>query len=361
MDHAVLVLNVLKVFGLGSLAFFVGFAWTPFLLRSFHRHKAWPKTMPREKAVTGESATVVHAQESRMQASRDDAPVPRLGGIVIWGTVVIVTLVMWALSLVIPNNLTLKLNFLSRNQTWLPLFALVAASIIGLVDDLARIKNTGGYIAGGLELRKRIGLVMIIGLIAAFWFHNQLGMSSINIPFWGDLQLGWLYVPVFIVVLIGTFSTGIIDGIDGLAGGVFASIFAAFLGITIVRQQIDLATFIAVLIGSLLAFLWHNIPPAQYYMGETGILGLTTVLTLIAFFTDSVAVLPIIALPLVMTSVSAILQIFWKRFLGRKLFIAAPLHHHLEARGWTRAQITMRYWIFGTIVALMGMVIAAIG
>lgn len=356
MDPSALVLNVLKIFGLGSAAFFVGLAGTPFLLRTFHKHQTWPKSMPKEHAVTGEAAVVVHAQELKLPTN-----VPRLGGIVIWGTVAVVTLLMWAIAEIFPTDLTVKLNFLSRNQTWVPFFALIAASAIGLADDMSRIRGNGGYIAGGLELRKRIGLVAVIGLIAAYWFHVQLGMSTINAPFIGDIFLGWLYIPFFIFVLLGTFSTGIIDGIDGLAGGVFASIFAAFLGLAIFRQQIDLATFIAVLIGSLLAFLWHNIPPAKYYMGETGILGLTTVLTLIAFFVDAVLVLPIIALPLVITSGSAILQIFWKRVLGRKLFIAAPLHHHLEAIGWTRPQITMRYWVFGTIIALIGMVLAVIG
>lgn len=356
MDPSVLVLNVLKIFGLGSLAFFVGITGTPLLLRIFHRHQAWPKSMPRERTVTGEASEIVNQQESQLSPN-----IPRLGGVVIWGTVAVVTIVMWGISQLFPTDLTIKLSFLSRNQTWLPFFALIAASAIGLADDLLRIRNTGGYIGGGLELRKRVGLVIVIGFIAAYWFYVQLGISSINIPFIGDIALGWFYVPFFIIVLLGTFSTGIIDGIDGLAGGVFAGIFAAFLGLAIFRQQIDLATFIAVLIGSLLAFLWYNIPPAKYYMGETGILGLTTVLTLIAFFTDAVAALPIIALPLVLTSGSAILQIFWKRVLGRKLFIAAPLHHHLEARGWTRPQITMRYWVFGTIMALIGMVITVIG
>ena len=356
MDPSALVLNVLKIFGLGSFAFFVGLSGTPFLLKLFHRHEAWPKSMPRQKVVTGEDSVVVRQQESHLLQN-----VPRLGGIVIWGTVLVVILAVRLVSELFPTDLTIKLDFLSRSQTWLPLFALISASIIGLIDDMLRIKSRGGYIADGLELRKRIGLVMLIGFIVSYWFYIQLGLSTLNIPFIGDIALGWLYIPIFIIVLIGTFSTGIIDGIDGLAGGVFASIFAAYLGIAIFRQQIDLAAFIAVLIGALLAFLWHNIPPAKYYMGETGILGLTTVLTLIAFFTDAVAVLPIIALPLVLTAGSAILQIFWKKVFGKKLFIAAPLHHHLEARGWTRPQITMRYWIFGTIMALIGMVIAVIG
>ncbi len=350
-----MVLNVLKVFGLGIIAFFLGVSITPILTRLLHSYKAWP-VVSRTKAITGETASVV-------AALRKDEPleVPRLGGILIWGTVFMVTMGFWLLSEFIHLSLFTKLNFLSRNQTWLPLFTLVSASIVGLIDDVLHIMNSGGYVAGGLALRKRVFLVAVLGLIGALWFYSRLEQSSIIFPFLGEIELGIWYIVFFIFVMISTFSGGIIDGIGGLSGGVFAAIFSAYLGIAFFQNQIDLAAFLSVVVGAILAFLWFNIPPSKFYMGETGILGLTTTLTVVAFLTKAVIVLPIIALPLVLASGSAIIQIISKRYFGRKVFLAAPLHHHFEAKGWPQSQVTMRLWVLSTVFAIIGMVIAIIG
>ncbi len=349
------ILNVLKVFGMGAFSFFVGIAFAPSLRKALYEMKAWP-TRSRSKAMTGEEATVV--LELRKDERRD---VPRMGGIIIWGTTLVITLLFWILAEVSASPLFEKLNFLSRNQTWLPLFTLVVASLIGLVDDLMFIRASGTYVAGGISLRKRIVLVALIGLIGGLWFFRQNGVDDILIPFIGEIHLGIWFVPFFVLVMLATFSGGIIDGLDGLAGGVIASSFAAYMGIAFFQSQYDIAAMLAVMIGGLLAFLWYNIPPAAFYMGETGILGLTTTLTVVAVLTDAVAVLPIIALPLLATSASAILQIGSKKYRGKKLFRAAPLHHHFEALGWTQAQITMRYWIVSAVVAIIGMVIMLVG
>jgi phospho-N-acetylmuramoyl-pentapeptide-transferase len=204
-------------------------------------------------------------------------------------------------------------------------------------------------------------MVTTIGLAGAWWFYAKLGWSTLHIPGDGDIQLGWLYIPLFLIVMLATYSGGIIDGLDGLAGGTFATIFGAYAIIAFSQHQIDLAAFCIALAGTILAFLWFNIPPAKFYMGETGIMGLTATLTVVAFLTDSVLVLPVIGFLLVIESGSAIVQFFSKRFLKRKIFKATPIHHHFEALGWPHYQITMRFWVIGVIMAIAGIAIRLLG
>jgi phospho-N-acetylmuramoyl-pentapeptide-transferase len=158
-------------------------------------------------------------------------------------------------------------------------------------------------------------------------------------------------------VLTALFSSGVIDGLDGLAGGVMSIIFAAYSAIAFFQNQINLAALCAAIAGGTLAFLWFNIPPARFYMSETGILGLTSTLTVIAFLTNSVAVLPIIAFPLTATVIANVIQISSKKLFKRKVFLVAPIHHHFEALGWPAYKVVMRYWIIGFITAVVGMVV----
>ena len=254
-----------------------------------------------------------------------------------------------------------KLNFLSRNQTWLPLFTLVAASLLGLVDDLWQTLGRGNYLAGGMRFSWRLFLIIILAVIGALWFYYQLDTRDIYIPFFDHIFIGWLFIPFFVLVMLATFSGSVIDGIDGLAGGVMAAIFGAYAGIAFFQNQIDLAAFCMVVVGAIAAFLWFNIPPARFYMGETGILGLTTSITVVAFLTDAVIVLPLIALPLVLDSASVIIQLISKKYFGRKVFLVSPMHHHFEAIGWPAYKVTMRAWILAAVCAVLGMVIAILG
>ena len=180
-------------------------------------------------------------------------------------------------------------------------------------------------------------------------------------PWLGAIDLGFLFIIFFVAVMLATFSSGVIDGIDGLAAGVFAAAFSAYSGIAFFQNQIDLAAFCAVIVGGLLAFLWFNIPPARFFMGETGILGLTTTLTVVAFLTDAVITLPIIAFPLALTAASDILQGLSRKFRGKKLFLVAPLHHHFEAKGLPSHTVTMRFWVVSVVFAVIGMVVTLMG
>src|SRR3989344_5292000 len=335
------VLNVLKVFGLSGIAFVVGVSVTPILTHYLYKYKLWRKEV-RQLAPDGAGTPIF----AKLHADRE-TKVPRMGGILIWGVLLLLIYLFYFLSLA-GWPIFVKLNFLSRSQTWLPLFTLVAASILGIVDDLWQTLGKGNYLAGGMRFSWRFSLILVIAIIGALWFYFPLEKHDI-------------YIPFFILVMMATFSGSVIDGIDGLSGGVMAAIFGAYAGIAFFQNQIGLATFSAVLVGAIAAFLWFNIPPARFYMGETGILGLTTSLTVIAFLTDAVSVLPLIALPLVLDSASVSIQLISKRFFGKKVFLVSPLHHHFEAKGWPAYKVTMRAWILASVCAMVGMVIAILG
>ncbi len=350
-----ITISAIKVFSLGAAGFLLAFWLTPALTRFLYKHGLWRKKV-RDKSIDGKGLPIFqkfHGEEERR--------VPRMGGLLIWITVLFLAFFVSFVARFTDAWWLDKLNFLSRGQTWLPLFALVSASLVGLADDFLQVKGKGKYIAGGLRLRYRLILVALIGIVGGWWFYYKLGYSTIHIPGNGDIFLGLWYLPLFVLVTMATYSSGVIDGLDGLAGGVFAVIFAAFGGIAFFQGQIDLAAFCIVITGAILAFLWFNIPPARFYMGETGILGLCCALTVVAFLTDSILVLPIIGFLLVIESGSVILQLLSRKIRKKKLFLAAPIHHHFEAKGWPHYKITMRFWVIGVVVAIIGMAIRMLG
>lgn len=346
--------NAIKVLSLGFLSFIIAFIAVSPLTHFLYKHRLW-RTIKKDKSIDGQNLVVI----PRVHPPHEK-PVPRLGGLLVWIIPLVVSLLVMLLS---KTGLPFfsKLNFLSRGQTWLPLTVLIGASLLGLVDDLLQVRGKGKYVGGGLSLFWRIAIMALLGLLSGWWFYSKLGAQSIHIPGNGDIAFGLWYIPAFIVVMLATYSGGVIDGLDGLAGGTFVSIFGAFAIIAFSRQQIDLASFCMVLVGALLAFLWFNIPPARFYLGETGIMGLCAALTVIAFFTDSVLVLPIIGFLLFLESGSVIFQLFSKKFRKKKIFLASPIHHHFEAKGWPHYKVTMRFWIIGFIVAVVGVIIRLLG
>lgn len=347
----IIAFNVIKVFSLAAIASIVAIFWCPLLTHFLYKHKLWKKTA-RQKAISGEDAVIFNELHKEKEVST-----PRMGGLLVWITVVLVVFFFFILSLIFPDTWLANFNFLSRSQTWLPLFTLVAASLVGLVDDILTVSGFGKYVGGGLSLKKRIFVVILIGLIGSVWFYNKLGWDMVYIPFLGEVSIGFWYIPLFIIITLACWSGGVIDGLDGLAGGAFASIFGAFTIIAFSLGKIDLATFCAVITGTLFAFLWFNIPPARFYMGETGILGLTAVLSVIAFLTDSVYVLPIIGGLLFIEVLSVVIQLLSKKFRKKKIFLSTPIHHHFEAMGWPSYKVTMRAWIIGVVLAFVGVAV----
>lgn len=296
----------------------------------------------------------------------DEVSTPRIGGVIVWISVLLAVALIFVLSEIFTSgffggerSIFNQLNFFSRGQTLVPLGAFFFAAFVGLAEDLLHISGRGAIARDSIFFRKvKIGLVSGIALVISLWFYYKIDFSSVAIPFADRLELGIWFIPFFIIVVLATFSTSVIDGLDGLAGGVLAPIFAAFSLIAFMNNQADISALSAAIAGGILAFLWFNVPPARFYMSETGMLPLTVVLAVIAFLTDAVLILPIIAFPLVITSLSVIIQVTsYKFFNKRRVFLVTPIHHHFQALGWPREKVVMRYWIVSVIFAIAGIII----
>lgn len=354
-----LALDPFKVLLPAVLSFIIGVVIAPAIGRFLVRHELWKKKNVT-KTIDGKEATITASLHND-----EKLPVPRLGGVVVWFSVFATALLLWSISKVYPTIFTEKLDFISRNQTWLPLFAMFVGAIVGGLDDLLVVEAFGSklnsYIGGGLSFPVRLLAVSSLGLFAGWWFYAKLGVDTVYIPFYGDFHLGGLFfILFFIIVTLATFSTGVIDGVDGLSGGVMSAVFTAYGMIAYLHGQVDIATLCFVIVGGIMAFLWFNIPPALFYLTETGMLALSLALSVIAFLTNAVMYLPIIAFPLIVTTASVILQLFWKKFFKKKLFLVAPLHHHFQAKGWPAYKVAMRYWIVSYMCAMLGVIIVLI-
>ncbi len=349
------ITNIIKILFPALMAFLIGIAITPTCTDIMYRMKLW-----RRKSRSKVNTEAMSADFQKIHNEKGEISTPRVGGVIVWFSIILTIIALAVLAFIFPNETTSKLSFLSRNQTLLPLFALLFASIVGLIDDLLQIHGKEIKMTDGISRKLRILIVLLIGAVGAWWFYFKLGVLDIHVPFYGDLDLGMLFIPFFMFVVLGVFSSSVIDGIDGLAGGVMAAAYASYMLIAYSQNQIDLAAFCAVVTGSILAFLWFNIPPARFYFGETGMLGLTVALAIVAFLTREVLLIPLIAFPLFATSISSALQMFSKKYFGKKIFRIAPLHHHFEAIGWPTYKVTMRYWIIAIISAVIGAIIAII-
>lgn len=282
---------------------------------------------------------------------------PTMAGVLVWGTTLIVALLWWLVGRLIPAGVWHELNFWSRSETYLPMGLMILAALVGLVDDLYNVRQRGAH-GGGLRVRQRLFLFAIIAAIGAWWFVTKLDWTTLHVPLIGNFDIGWWYAPLFMFVIVGTgFSVDITDGLDGLAGGLMLACFMTFGVIAFLQGNVELTSFIAVIVGALTAFLWFNIPPARFMMGDTGAMGLGVTLGVIAMLTNTALLLPIIGLPFVVEALSVIIQVASKKIRHKKIFLSAPIHHHLEAKGWSEPKIVMRFWIIGALSAVLGITI----
>jgi phospho-N-acetylmuramoyl-pentapeptide-transferase len=342
--------TIIKIFSLAAMSFIFAMLLTPILTDFLYKNKIGKK-------IRAEGDTPVF---SKLHAKKNGTPT--MGGILIWFTTIALASVFWFLDRVAHIDYFHYLNFVTRQQTLLPLGALFATALLGLVDDWLGVLGRGGGKGGGLRMRHRLAFYGLVAVIGAYWFYYKLGFDVFHIPGWGDFHLGLWYIPFFIFVTVATsFSVNQTDGLDGLAGGVLAICFFAFGVIAFIQGRYELTAMTAVLGGSLLAFLWFNIYPARFFMGDTGAMSLGTVLAVIAFYTNSVFVLPIIGFVLVFESSATILQIFWRKVFHKKLFLSTPIHHHFEALGWPETKVTMRFWIITAMAAVVGVAINLVG
>lgn len=357
-----MTIDIIKIIVPTTLSFFVGIAITPTITNFLYKHKMWKKKV-KDTSVDGGSTPIFNQLHAHKEIGT-----PRLGGTVIWLSTFIVGGLIWMLARITDFDIFQKIEFISRNQTWIPFWALLIGAFVGIIDDILEIKGWGKRLAGGLPLKIRLLLVAFIGLFVGSWFFLKLDVTAIGIPFYGPLEVGWFLIPIYILTMLIIYSGGVIDGLDGLSGGVFTSIFAAYGIYAFSLGQYDLAAFCGLLVGSILAFLWFNIPPARFYMSETGSMALTVTVSILAFMTDNLVqgfglgILPIISALLIITAASSFIQVLSKKLRGgKKVFLIAPIHHHFEAIGWPAYKVTMRYWILSVIFAALGLLISFIG
>jgi len=337
---------VVKILFFSTLAFIFAIVVTPLLSHFLYKYKLGKKI--RSDGTTP-IFTSLHAHK---------VGTPTMGGVLIWSTVLIFILLFALLNNLFPDTIFQHLNFLSRSETLLPLGALVSAALIGLFDDWLDVRGKGAAGGGGLKMYHRLLIYLVIALAGALWFYYKLDWTVFHVPFLGNFEIGVWYIPIFIFIVAATsFSVNEADGLDGLAGGTLLIAFLAYAIIAFTLGRYELATFCGVIIGALLAFIWFNIPPARFYLGDTGSMSLGITLGIIAMLTNSSLLLIFIGLVFLIESLSVILQIVSKKLYHRKIFLSAPIHHHFQAVGWPESKVVMRFWVVQAIGAFLGLII----
>ena len=337
--------DLIKIFSLASIAFLFAIIITPALTELLFKFRLL-------KNIRGDGTTPLYTE---LHAKKKGTPT--MGGIMIWGTALMLAGIFWFLDRVLEIQQFHIFNFLTRKETLLPLGAMFGAALVGAADDFLDIRKRG-HMGRGIRFRVKVLLYILVASIGSWWFYVKIGFDSVHIPFYGDMYLGLLFIPFFIAVVIGTsFAVNQTDGLDGLAGGTLSIAFFSYAIIAFMQGRDDLAALLGVICGALLAFLWFNVHPARFFMGDTGSMALGVLLAIVAFLTNSVLLLPLIGLIFVIEAASFFLQIIWRKLFQRKLFLSAPIHHHLEALGWPESKVTMRFWILGVVAGIIGVII----
>lgn len=330
-------LTITFLLSIGS--FLLAMFLTPIYTFLAYRYKFWKKQ--RTTSTTGEKLQVFN----KLHAEKFKRNIPTMAGIIF---------------VIAIASITFIFN-LNRGQTWLPLAALISGAIVGLLDDVINVTGSGKGVAG-LRSSLKFAMITAIGFGLGWFFFAKLGATSVHIPFWGEYSIGWMIIPVFAFVIVATSNAvNISDGLDGLAGGLLSVSFGAFGIIALLQSQNLLAGFCFTAVGALLSYLWFNIYPARFFMGDVGSFSLGTSLGVVAMLTNTLFLLPIIGVLFVVEGGSSLLQILSKRIFKRRIFISAPFHQHLEASGWPETKITMRFWVIACVAASVGVFLALAG
>ncbi len=332
--------TLVQILSLGFLSFFISMLITPLYTNAAYKWQWWKK--PREKTITGAPATII----TQLHAGKHKRLIPTMAGIVFVASVGLVTV----------------LFNLSRSETWLPIAAFMGAGFVGLIDDIINVRGNGLGVAG-LPSKLKLLMITTIALIGGWFFYAKLDVASLHIPWGATWNIGWLIIPLFVLVVVATANAvNITDGLDGLAGGLCAIAFAIYAMIAFLEGRYGIAGFCMSIVGALLSYTWFNIYPARFFMGDIGSFALGTALGVVAMLTDTVLLLPIIGLVFVAETGSVILQIGSKKLRhGKKLFKVSPIHYHYQASGWPEAKVTMRFWIIGQVAGVLGLILFVLG
>jgi len=344
MTKGQFIFQLIRLLSLLGFSFVLAFVFTPNLIRFLNKINFTKRNIRKE-------GTPIF-----YKYHREKAGIVTGGGIIIWSTVIVISLVLFFLSKTF-NGIFSYLNIINRAQTYLPLGFLLIAGIIGLLDDILGIYKLGSK-EGGLKMGVKIFLYSLVALIGAFWFYFKLEWDILYIPFLGYINIGWIYILFFYFVIIAcAFSSNETDGLDGLLGGVLLFAFSSYIIIAFVLRKFDLAAFLGAILGALLAFLYYNVHPGKIFMGDTGSFALGATLGVVAMLTNTAFFLPFFAFIFVVESSSVIIQVFSKKFRGKKIFYSTPIHHHFQAKGWQEANIVMRFWIISALFSGLGIIL----
>ena len=341
--------EAIRILGLSAAASVVAVLLTPLWSSFLYRYRLG-------KQIRTEGAPIFASLHKQKEGT------PTMGGVIIWGTVLVILLLLALGRAVFPDSFLADFYFLSRSQTLLPLGVLIFAAVLGLIDDILGILHIGPK-GGGLSIAQRLALFTIVAAVGAWWFFVKLEWDVLFVPFLGLVNVGWWYIPIFIFIIVATaFSTDLTDGLDGLAGGVLLIAFTSYGLIAFLQQRFDLAALCAVIAGALVAFLWFNVHPARFFMGGTGAMALGITLGVIAMLTNAALILPLIAFIPMVESLSDIIQVSSKKLRkGKKIFLSAPIHHHFQALGWPETKVTERFWLISGVMAAIGIIIYLLG
>jgi len=335
----ILTSELSRTFLLSVGAFLLAMFLTPLYTFVAYRFKFWKKQ--RTSSTTGEALKIF----TKLHAAKFKRNIPTMAGIIFVIAIAFVTFFF----------------NLDRQETWLPLAALLGGAAVGLLDDIINLRGSGKGVAG-LRSSFKFLMITVIGLGLGWFFYEKLGVDAIYIPFLGELALGWFIIPLFALAVVSAGNAvNISDGLDGLAGGLTVIAYGAFGTIALLQGTPMIAGFCFTVAGALLSYLWFNIHPARFFMGDVGSFALGTSLGVVAMLTDTLALLPIIGIVFVIEAGSSLIQIFSKKVFKRKIFISAPIHHHLEASGWPETKVTMRFWVIGAVAAFLGVMLAVAG
>jgi len=339
LQFTVQLSEIINMFTYGFLAFAVSMLITPIYTTVAYKQEWWKKA--RTESWGGGVATVYN----KIHAAKHSRNIPTMAGLIFIITILIVT----------------SLGNLTRGETWLPIAGMLAAGLIGLVDDIMNIRGTTAI--AGMRSLVKFGLYSIVGLAGGWWLFAKLGVTTISIPGFEPVYIGALIILVFWFVIMATAnSVNISDGLDGLAGGLLVSSFATYAVIAAVEGKYSLAAFCLTVVGALLSYTWFNIYPARFFMGDVGAFALGTALGIIAIQTDTIYALPIIGAVYVMETSSVIINRLSRKLRhGKKVFLSSPIHHHFEALGWPETKVTMRFWILGQVSGVLGLIVFLIG
>lgn len=336
MNLTTLVRELNATFLLSVAAFLLAMALTPLYTYFAYRYKFWKKQ--RAASTTGEELTVF----TKLHADKFTRNIPTMAGMV--GIVAIAVV-------------TLGFN-LDRAQTWLPLAALLGGGAVGLLDDVINI-NSDGSGSAGLRAWLKFSMIAVMAAVLAWFFYVKLGYTTVHVPYLGDWQLGPWIVPLFIFAVVATGNAvNISDGLDGLAGGLLAVSYCIFGVIALLQGHLQLAGFCFTVVGVLLSYLWFNIYPARFFMGDVGSFAFGTSLGVVAMLTNTLFLLPVIGVLFVVEAGSSLIQIISKKFFHRKVFISAPIHQHFQAVGWPEVKVTMRFWVISCVTGFIGLMMA---